>query len=301
MVWTDMIGYAGAVLMFSTFYMKKMIPLRAVGASANVVFIIYSSIAHVYPLLILHALLLPLNISRMLQMMRLIKKVQEASHQNFSINFLVPFMKSEKFKKGDVVFRRGDDADKLYYLQKGLVRLEEIGSFITDGQLIGEMGLFSPNKKRTATVVCDADTEFLTIPQNTVLQLYYQNPKFGIYLVQLIIQRFLKNIEEIKKFEENQTQVKEESKERRSAERLNFKVPVTINGTDNSGQPFSEQTQFENVSTEGAYIITQNALAKDTVLKVVTDKDSTGLEISAKVVRITKDGRDNGYGVSFVK
>jgi hypothetical protein len=33
MNWVDLVGYLAAVLMFSTFYMKKMIPLGAVGIS----------------------------------------------------------------------------------------------------------------------------------------------------------------------------------------------------------------------------------------------------------------------------
>ncbi|MBW7957507.1 MAG: cyclic nucleotide-binding domain-containing protein [Deltaproteobacteria bacterium] len=296
MQWTDLIGYLAASLVFLSFYMKKMIPLRAVGASANVVFIIYASIAHVYPLLILHGLLFPLNITRMVQMMRLIKKVKEASTSDFSIDFLVPFMTRESYKKGDIVFRRGDPADKLYYLQKGLVRLQEIGSFITDGQLIGEIGLFSPNRKRTATVVCDADTVFLTIPENTVLQLYYQNPKFGIYLVQLIIKRFLKNMEEIKKFEGNENHT-----ERRRVDRLNFKLPVSVKGKDETGKEFTEQTYFENVSPDGAYIIIKNPVSKETVLSVLTDNEASGLEIMAKVVRVNEAGGVNGYGVRFMK
>lgn len=299
MVWTDLVGYFAAVLMFSTFYMKKMIPLRAVGASANVVFVIYASIAHVYPLLVLHLMLFPLNITRMVQMMRLIKKVKEASKDDFSINFLVPFMTKECYRKGDVVFKKGDPANKLLYLQKGLVRLEEIGSFITDGALIGEIGLFSPNKTRTATVVCETDTVFLTIPENTVLQLYYQNPKFGLYLVQLIIRRFLKNMEKINEFErksENATEA-----ERRRVDRLDIRLPVIVKGADEAGQPFSEQAYCENLSPDGAYIIIKNPVNKDTVLSVITDKENSNLEIMAKVVRTGQVPGANGYGVRFMK
>ncbi|MBI5345386.1 MAG: hypothetical protein HZB83_08670 [Deltaproteobacteria bacterium] len=104
MHWWDYIGYLAAALMFSTFYMKKMIPLRAVGASANVTFVIYAGIMHVWPLFVLHAALFPLNITRMIQMMRLVKKVREASRGEFSLDFLVPFMTKENFKKGDTVF-----------------------------------------------------------------------------------------------------------------------------------------------------------------------------------------------------
>jgi CRP-like cAMP-binding protein len=53
------------------------------------------------------------------------------------------------------------------------------------------MGLFSSNHKRSATVVCDTDVELLAISKSNVMQLYYQNPKFGFYLVQLVTDRLL--------------------------------------------------------------------------------------------------------------
>ena len=56
--------------------------------------------------------------------------------------------------------------------------------------MVGEIGIFSPDKIRTATLECVTDAEFLAITDDHVLQLYYQNPEFGIHLLQLIIKRF---------------------------------------------------------------------------------------------------------------
>jgi CRP-like cAMP-binding protein len=109
------------------------------------------------------------------------------------MDFLVPFMSKESFKKGEVLFEKGDDADKLYYLQKGSVRLKEFDVTLKEGELLGEIAIFSPDKERTATVVCEEDTEFLSIHEKQVLQLYYQNPKFGFHLIQLIIFRLSKD------------------------------------------------------------------------------------------------------------
>src|SRR4030065_251573 len=92
--WVDLVGYLAAFLMFSTFYMKKMIPLRAVGASSNLVFIVYTLGSYIFlhqamwPIFILHAALFPLNITRMIQMIRLVKKVREASAGNSALDFL---------------------------------------------------------------------------------------------------------------------------------------------------------------------------------------------------------------------
>jgi CRP/FNR family cyclic AMP-dependent transcriptional regulator len=178
--------------MFSTFYMKKMIPLRAVGICSNIAFIIYAGATSVYPLLVLHLLLLPLNAYRMIQMVKLVNNVRQAAKGGYSMDFLVPFMKKEAYKKGDIVFRKGDESGKMYYLHKGVVKLIEEDVIMRDGSLIGEIGIFSPNKLRTGTVICETDAQIYTIPESNVIELYYQNPKFGFYLVQMIVKRFLK-------------------------------------------------------------------------------------------------------------
>ena len=76
MQWFEPVGYLAAILMFSTFYMKRMIPLRAVGIASNVTFIVFASSPptsgrswHCT------ARLLPLKYhTRMVQMIRLVKE-----------------------------------------------------------------------------------------------------------------------------------------------------------------------------------------------------------------------------------
>ena len=121
----------------------------------------------------------------------LVNKVHESSTGHFAIDFLTPYMGKEYFKKGDCLFKKGDESLKMYYVQNGSLRLDELGIIFDKGELIGEMGLFSSNRKRSATVVCDTDVELLAISKSNVMQLYYQNPKFGFYLVQLVTDRLL--------------------------------------------------------------------------------------------------------------
>jgi CRP/FNR family cyclic AMP-dependent transcriptional regulator len=191
----QLVGYLAAFLMFSTFYMKKMIPLRAVGICSNVTFIIFAGSTGVYPLFILHICLLPLNTFRMIQMIKLVRRVKESYKGDLTMDFLIPFMKQESFKKGDVVFKKGESAGKMYCLRSGKARLTELGVDATIGEVVGEIGIFSPEKVRTASLKCETDAEFHSITDDHVLQLYYQNPEFGIHLLQLIIKRFSKDLE----------------------------------------------------------------------------------------------------------
>jgi CRP/FNR family transcriptional regulator, cyclic AMP receptor protein len=191
--WVDGVGYLASLLVFCTFYMKTMIPLRMVAIASNVVFMTYGLAGRIYPVLALHAVLLPLNCLRLQQMQTLIRRVREASGGKMSTQWLIPLMTHHELQSGHVLFRRGDPATSMYLVLKGSVRLEELGVRIGPGDLIGEIGLFAPDNRRTATAVCESDVEVGAITDQKVLQLYHQNPTFGFYLFRLVIGRMLEN------------------------------------------------------------------------------------------------------------
>ena len=194
--WVQAIGYVGSVLMFLTFFMKTMIPLRLTAIAANCVMITYTSIAGIYPVLILQTCLLPLNVLRFIQMKRLITRVKAAARGDFKIEPLLPFMKHETRKDGDVLFKTGDRGDRMYFLQKGRVRLKEIDKMLKDGDVFGEIGLLSADKERTATAVCEGECDLYSVTQDVVLQLFYQKPEFSFFLGRLVTKRLLDNLED---------------------------------------------------------------------------------------------------------
>jgi CRP-like cAMP-binding protein len=104
---------------------------------------------------------------------------------------MLPFVQRESFKSKQPLFQKGDTADKLYYLEQGTVWLPEVDRTLHAGQIIGEMGVFSPFKERTASAVCTTDSTFLVLGERTALELYYSNPDFGLFMVRTIIRRFL--------------------------------------------------------------------------------------------------------------
>jgi hypothetical protein len=59
MRWLDLAGYAASSLVFLTFYMKGMVPLRVVALCSNVAFLIYGGALHLVPIFMLHAALIP--------------------------------------------------------------------------------------------------------------------------------------------------------------------------------------------------------------------------------------------------
>jgi CRP/FNR family transcriptional regulator, cyclic AMP receptor protein len=187
--WVDLAGYTAAGLVFLTFYMKTMIPLRIIGIASNLAFIKYAFGAHLYPVLILHSILLPLNCIRLVQMRLLIREVRDAAQSDLSMEWLIPFMRRRTSKKGDVLFRRGDRATELYLVLSGSIWLVDIGVTVPAGSLLGEIGIFAPTKTRMDTAICQTDAELGVIDNEKVWQLYHQNPKFGRYLIAMVIQR----------------------------------------------------------------------------------------------------------------
>lgn len=187
-------GYLAAVLVFLTFYMKTMVPLRIVGICSNCAFIVYGYLGGLYPVLVLHLVLLPLNAVRLREMLRLAKQVREAADGDLKMDWLKPFTSSRRISAGDILLRKGDAADAMYFIVSGRCRLTELGIDIPPGDVVGELGLLAPNQSRTQTVECIEDGEVLQITYEQVKQLYYQNPQFGFYFLQLSTRRLFGNI-----------------------------------------------------------------------------------------------------------
>jgi len=63
----EVLGYAASGCVLATFCMRAMIPLRVVAICSNVLFALFGALAHIYPVLLLHVILLPVNVVRLHQ------------------------------------------------------------------------------------------------------------------------------------------------------------------------------------------------------------------------------------------
>jgi CRP/FNR family transcriptional regulator, cyclic AMP receptor protein len=191
-MWDLVAAWVAAVLVFSSFFMRTMTPLRVVAISSNVAFIgyallglVYGVFGRVYPILVLHSSLLPLNVLRLRQQRRLSAAVQEMTDEDV-LRSLVPYMSAEQRASGSVLFKQGEPADRLYLIQQGCIVFREIDKRIGAGEVFGEVGLFAPQGVRTLTAVCEEPCRLSTISRERALELYYQNPKFGFFLIRLV-------------------------------------------------------------------------------------------------------------------
>lgn len=66
----DALGYLASALVLATFSMRDMVALRVLAIASNLAFIGYAALAGIAPVLLLHALLLPMNVYRLSQELR---------------------------------------------------------------------------------------------------------------------------------------------------------------------------------------------------------------------------------------
>ena len=178
----------------ASFIMKRMLPLRALALASNFCFIGYGFAAGVVGSILVNAVLVPINAKRLWEIKKLSKEIARATQESPISEWLLPHMKRRSFKQGEVLFRKGDAADKLIYVAAGRLRLSEVGVLIDAGELIGEIGLFSPEKKRTQTVTCETDGELYEMTDEMIFQLYYQHPKLGFFIMRLVAERLLNDV-----------------------------------------------------------------------------------------------------------
>jgi CRP/FNR family transcriptional regulator, cyclic AMP receptor protein len=113
-----MVGWAASAAVLATFCMNSMMSLRVLAIINNVLFCAFGAAAHIFPVLILHAILLPVNVVRLVQIRRLVHGMQAAEHSELSVQSLLPFMSRGKLKAGDILVRKGDEADRMFYARQ---------------------------------------------------------------------------------------------------------------------------------------------------------------------------------------
>ncbi len=194
MRFAEVLGYIAAALVFTTFSMKTMVPLRIVGICSNVFFIAYGYLNPAYPLLVLHCLLLPLNIFRLREMLSLVKESKESTEGDLDMNWIKPFTKTRDMHPGEMLFRKGEEATEIIFVMSGSLQIPELGAVIAPGEVVGELGMLAPDRKRTASAVCVDGGQILFITYDQVRQLFFQNPKFGYYFMQVASARLFENL-----------------------------------------------------------------------------------------------------------
>lgn len=189
----QIVAWVAACLVFLSFFMKTIVPLRTLAIVSNAVFIGYALMGinfgifdKVLPIFVLHIALLPLNVMRLRQVQNTIRSVQAITREHASLDALIPYMKHERIKRGQWLFRKGDLADRLFVLKKGRVKLTELDKTLETGSVFGEVGIFSESAVRTSSALSDEDCELYSLTSEKAIELFYQDPRFGFSIVRAL-------------------------------------------------------------------------------------------------------------------
>ena len=189
----ELVGYAAAAASLYAANSKTIIPLRFAAIAANILAMAYSYNHGTIPSVLLNAVLLPINALRLYAMWKLIHDVEVAGKSDMNVNWLLNYMRPKEFKAGDILMERGAIANEAFYVMSGEVEIVEIQKPVGAGALVGEMGLFTDDGRRTMTVRCVTDVQAATITYDRFKELYFQNPQFGFFLLRLVVARMHSN------------------------------------------------------------------------------------------------------------
>jgi CRP/FNR family transcriptional regulator, cyclic AMP receptor protein len=191
----DYVGYLASVLVLCTFCARTMVPLRLIALGSNVAFIAYGALLHLYPVLLLHATLMPVNVWRLTEILRLKGHVRENTADDAVFAALLSFATRLAVRKGEVVIRKGESSDCLYLVFEGALWVADAEVELGPGSVVGEMGVLSDTHLRTATVTTLQDSILGRVSAQDFDRVYYTNPLLALSLIRLIIRRLTDEVE----------------------------------------------------------------------------------------------------------
>ena len=200
-------GFIGAALMVASYLMKNMLPLRMVALSANVFLVIYALQGGSWPTVALYVAMIPINIKKVHEILKLVRAIENAKADSPAGEWLLPHMTRRQAKAGDSLWRKGDVATEMLFVESGQLKLLEHDALIGPGSIIGEIGLFAPDNRRTGSVNCATDCTLYSLSAEGMAKLYFQNPRLGYHVMRLIVARLMHDVEIAAKRREDSAQI----------------------------------------------------------------------------------------------
>jgi CRP/FNR family transcriptional regulator, cyclic AMP receptor protein len=94
-------------------------------------------------------------------------------------------------KAGGIIFRQGEDADELFVIKSGFVRIQLGNRMLAElraDDIFGEMALID-NEPRSATAIAVTDVELVPVSEKQFLFLVSQTPYFALKVMRVLAQR----------------------------------------------------------------------------------------------------------------
>ena len=94
---------------------------------------------------------------------------------------------------GKLSYAKATEPTAALYLAEGDSIFPELGKSVDAGALVGEIGVFATNARRMATIICSTDCRLYELTERQAKQLFFQDRKFGLAILRLVIERLLEN------------------------------------------------------------------------------------------------------------
>ena len=109
----NMFGLVGAIFFVATLLTHTMVPLRVANMIGCAFFAIFGALTGAVTTFLLYLLMIPINAYCLRQMLALVKKARTATQGDMSMEWLKPFMTDRKYRKGDILMKKGDAANEM--------------------------------------------------------------------------------------------------------------------------------------------------------------------------------------------
>jgi CRP-like cAMP-binding protein len=99
---------------------------------------------------------------------------------------------SASLRPGDFLFREGDEADALYIVKRGVVRIvsgSTVYETVTAGGIVGEMAVVDEGMPRSASVIAGTSVELLRVDVTRFQALIASRPDFALMVMQVMARR----------------------------------------------------------------------------------------------------------------
>lgn len=192
--WIESLGWLASGLTIATYAMNTMIPLRVLAFGSSLIFICYAFLLQLWPLMVMEAILLPINGYRLWQILSLRSRLSSLS-ENAAPDFAIVrrYGVKHRLDAGTSIFRQGDTVDQFYYIASGKVLIEEHEAELTAGDIFGEIAFFTIGAKRTASASCVEDTVVYALDKTRFMRLQFEDPSFGLAVMQIVTSRLIEN------------------------------------------------------------------------------------------------------------
>src|SRR6266700_1050170 len=123
----NVLALFGAIFFVATLLMRTIVPLRVSAIISDLFFVGYAVLADSVTTFILYILLLPINIIRLRQMIKLVRKAHASADGDLSMDCHKPFINRPKYGGDRQLFHKGKHTHEMIYIVPGNSHVSGIG------------------------------------------------------------------------------------------------------------------------------------------------------------------------------